>query len=69
MAHKKGNRVEMLDGSLQGTIIEVQSKFCLLIKWDDGETGAVHPLDVKHLDRAIEPCMSQDEHPYLGQQR
>jgi len=46
---KVGGRVEMFNGAHQGTIIEVQSEYCLLIKWDDGETGHVHPLDVKHI--------------------
>ena len=45
-----GGQVEMFDGSLKGTITEIQSEFCLLITWDDGETGHVHPDDVKHLN-------------------
>ena len=46
---KIGYRVAMFDGSHQGTITEVQGPYCLLITWDDGRTGHVHPLDVKHL--------------------
>ena len=46
---KTGGRVEMFDGSHQGTITEVQGPYCLLITWDDGQTGHVHPDDVKHL--------------------
>ena len=48
---KTGDRVEMFDGSTQGTIEEIQGKYCLFIKWDDGETGHVHPLDVTHLPK------------------
>ena len=51
MAPRKGDRVEMFDRSHQGTITEVKNEFCLAIKWDDGETGLVHPLDVKHLKK------------------
>lgn len=56
-----GGQVEMLDGSHKGIINEVQGEHCLLITWDDGETGHVHPDDINYLDRAVEPCMSQME--------
>ncbi|KKN46261.1 hypothetical protein LCGC14_0674680 [marine sediment metagenome] len=46
---KVGDKVEMFDESHQGIVTEVQSEFCLLITWDDGQTGHVHPLDVKYL--------------------
>ncbi len=46
---KVGGGVEMFDGSHRGTITEIQSPFCLLITWDDGKTGYVHPDDVIHL--------------------
>jgi len=46
---KKGDRVEMLDGSMQGTIAQVINPFYWIIEWDDGEKGHVHPNDVKHL--------------------
>ena len=46
---RKGDQVEMFDGSHRGVITEVKNEFCLAIKWDDGEVGFVHPLDVKHL--------------------
>ena len=49
---KQGDRVEMLNGSMKGTITEVmkgRSKYFMVVKWDDGETGNVHPLDVKLL--------------------
>ena len=45
----KGDRVEMFDGSMKGTIIEVKNEYFIVVKWDDGEIGNVHPLDVKHL--------------------
>ena len=50
MNHKEGDKVEMFDGSHQGVISEVQGEYCLLITWDDGQTGCVHPLDVKYLE-------------------
>ena len=42
-------RVELFDGSIQGTVIEAASPYFWRIRWDDGEESAVHPLDVKHL--------------------
>ena len=48
---KVGGKVEMFDGSHQGTITEIQGKYCLLITWDDGRTGHVHPADVKHINK------------------
>lgn len=44
-----GARVEMLDGSLQGTITAISAPNFWSILWDDGESGAVHPLDVRLL--------------------
>lgn len=46
-----GGRVEMLDGSMQGTITSIPNPTFWNIKWDDGEEGAVHPLDVKFLGK------------------
>jgi hypothetical protein len=46
---KVGDRVELFDGTCQGTIERIESEFVWFIRWDDGETGHVHPLDVKHL--------------------
>ena len=45
-----GTRVEMLDGSLRGTVVAVPVPNFWEILWDDGESGAVHPLDVKVVD-------------------
>ena len=44
-----GARVEMKDGSIQGTITSIPAPNFWSILWDDGESGAVHPLDVKLL--------------------
>lgn len=46
---KRGGRVEMFDGTCQGTIAQVVNPHYLIIKWDDGEIGNVHPNDVKHI--------------------
>ncbi len=46
---KIGNRVETFDGTIQGTILEIQGEYCMKVKWDDGETGHVHPLDVNYV--------------------
>lgn len=52
---KKGDGIEMLDGSMQGTIAQVVNPHYWIIRWDDGELGHVHPDDVKHLKKE-EPC-------------
>jgi len=44
-----GARVEMKDGSLQGTVTAIPGPNFWSILWDDGQSGAVHPLDVKFL--------------------
>jgi len=44
---KVGDRVQMLDGSLEGVITEIKGPYFWSILWDDGQAGAVHPLDVK----------------------
>lgn len=44
-----GARVEMKDGSLRGTITSIPAPNFWSIMWDDGESGAVHPLDVRFL--------------------
>ena len=41
-----GARVEMLDGSLQGTITAVPAPNFWVVLWDDNTEGNVHPLDV-----------------------
>lgn len=46
---KVGGRVEMFDGSHQGTIKEVVNPQFMVVKWDDGEEGSVHPLDVRYI--------------------
>lgn len=46
-----GTRVEMLDGSLQGTVVAVPAPNFWEILWDDGESGDVHPLDVKVIEQ------------------
>ena len=51
---KVGGQVEMFDGSHKGTITEVQGEYCLLITWDDGETGHVHPNDVNYLSEHLD---------------
>ena len=44
-----GARVEMRDGSLQGTITAIPAPNFWSILWDDGQSGVVHPLDVTFL--------------------
>ena len=43
------HRVELFDGTVQGTVVEVMSPYCWRIIWDDGEEGYCHPDGVKHL--------------------
>ena len=50
MEIKPGQRVELFDGTCQGTVSEVLNEYCWKVLWDDDEIGYVHPLDVKHLD-------------------
>lgn len=41
-----GSRVEKLDHSMKGTITGVPAPNFWSVLWDDGTSGAVHPLDV-----------------------
>ena len=59
-----GARVEMKDGSLQGTITSIPGPNFWGVLWDDGESGAVHPLDVRLLGGFMDinmPQMTIDE--------
>ncbi len=45
----EGARVELFDGTCQGTITAIPVPNFWLVRWDDGTSGAVHPLDVRFL--------------------
>jgi hypothetical protein len=44
-----GGRVATRDGRREGTIAAMPAPHFWRVRWDDGVSGAVHPLDVKFL--------------------